>query len=241
MVHEESLYMNLHGPSIGIGAAIAAVSIIIAFFAFGTEVQPEVELQPAEVKQEQKQEVSLSVLTENGSPILGNPNAVVTLIEFGDYQCFFCNKFFHDTEGQIFQDYVETGKVKVVFKDFTIIGPDSITAAHGAHCADDQGMFWEYHDILYNNWSGENNGWASPDNLLGFAQEIGLDTDQWTECMLSNTHQQLLVSSNNDARSLGLTGTPAFFVIGPDNHVTKVGGAQPYDVFSRIFESELAK
>ena len=241
MFQEESLSMNLHGPSIGIGAAIAAVAIIITFFALSMETQPEVELQPAEMPQEKKQEVALSVLTENGSPILGNPNAAVTLVEFGDYQCFFCNKFFHDTEEQLFKDYVETGKVKVIFKDFTIIGPDSIAAAHGAHCADDQGMFWEYHDILYNNWNGENNGWASPDNLLGFAQDIGLDTNQWTECMLSDTHQQLVVSSGNDARTLGLTGTPAFFVIGPDNHVTKIVGAQPYDVFSRIFESELAK
>jgi len=181
------------------------------------------------------------VFTENGSPVLGNIEAPITLVEFGDYQCFFCNKFFHDTEETLFQNYVDTGKVKVIFKDFTIIGSDSINAAHGAHCANEQEKFWEYHDILYNNWTGENNGWAASENLLGFAQEINLDIDEWSQCMQDARYQQKITSSNNDARTLGLTGTPGFFVIGPDNQVTKIGGAQPYDVFKKIFESELAK
>lgn len=233
--------MQIHGPSIGIGAGVTAVVIIAAFFAFGSINQPEIELKPTALPQEEQAPISLSVFTANGSPILGDPDAPVTLIEFGDFQCFFCNKFFHDTEESLLTNYVETGKVKVIFKDFTIIGPDSVNAAHGARCADEQGMFWEYHDELYNNWDGENNGWASSENLLKFAGDIGLDTEKWNQCMLDKTYQQAIVSSNNDARTLGLTGTPAFFVIGPDSQVTKIGGAQPYDVFERIFEAELAK
>ena len=233
--------MQIHGPSIGIGAGITAVVIVAAFFAFGSLNQPEIELQPAQIPQSSQEPISLSVFTANGSPVLGDPDAPITLVEFGDYQCFFCNKFFHDTEDSLVTNYVETGKVKIIFKDYTIIGPDSVNAAHGAHCADEQGMFWEYHDVLYNNWDGENNGWASSENLLGFAVDVGLDAEKWNECMLSKNHQQTIVSSNNDARTLGLTGTPAFFVIGPDNQVTKIGGAQPYDVFERIFEAELAK
>ena len=163
------------------------------------------------------------------------------MVEFGDYQCFFCNKYFHDTEHELLQNYVETGKVKIIFKDFTIIGPDSVNAAHGAHCAEDQGKFWQYHDVLYNNWNGENNGWASSENLVKFADSIDLDLDKWTQCMMDKTHQQKIVASNQDARALELTGTPAFFVIGPDNQVTKIGGAQPYEVFARIFDSELKK
>lgn len=233
--------MQIHGPSVGIGAGITAVVIVAAFFAFGSMNQPEIELKPTALPQQEQEPISLSVFTANGSPVLGNPNAPVTLVEFGDYQCFFCNKFFHDTEHSLLTNYVETGKVKLIFKDFTIIGPDSVNAAHGARCADDQGMFWEYHDVLYNNWNGENNGWASSENLLKFAADIGLDVEQWNDCMLAKTHQQTIVASNNDARTLGLTGTPAFFVIGPDNQVTKIGGAQPYDVFERIFDAELAK
>ena len=157
------------------------------------------------------------------------------------FKCFFCNKFFHDTEDSLLKNYVETGKVKVIFKDFTIIGADSIAAANAAHCASDQGKFWEYHDTLYNHWTGENNGWASSDNLLQFAGELELNTDEFSKCMTDSKYAQSIANSNQDAKDLGLTGTPAFFIIGPDNKVTKIGGAQPYDVFERIFNSELEK
>ena len=233
--------MIIHGPSIAIGAGIAAVSIIASFFAVNLINQPEIELQPSSIPQPDPANTSMMVFTGNGSPILGNPDAKVTLVEFGDYQCHFCNVFFHETEESLLKKYVETGKVKMIFKDFTIIGPDSINAAHGAHCADDQGKFWEYHDILYNNWTGENNGWASSENLLAFAEEIKLDVKEWTDCMLSAKYRDIIAASNSDAKTLGLTGTPGFFVIGPDNSITKIGGAQPFEVFEDIFESELSK
>jgi protein-disulfide isomerase len=116
-----------------------------------------------------------------------------------------------------------------------------MNAAHAAHCANEEGKFWEYHDILYNNWTGENNGWASSENLLKFAKEIGLDTDNFSECMLDVRYQDMIIASNNDAKSLGLDGTPGFFIIGPDNEVTRISGAQSYDVFKRAFDSELNK
>ena len=233
--------MIIHGPSIAIGAGIASVAIIASFFAVNLINQPEIELQPSNIPQADPTNTSITVFTSNGSPILGNPNAKVTLVEFGDYQCHFCNVFFHETEDTLVKKYVETGKVKMIFKDFTIIGPDSINAAHGAHCAEDQGKFWEYHDILYNNWTGENNGWASSENLLAFAEQIELDIKEWSSCMVSAKYRDTIAASNSDARTLGLTGTPGFFIIGPDNSITKIGGAQPFEVFEEIFESELAK
>lgn len=234
--------MILHGPSLGIGAGITSVVIVAVFFGmsiFGQE--KELVLEEAEILNTPSQEIGLSVFTENGSPYLGDPNAPITLVEFGDYQCFFCNKYFHNTEQKILENYVDTGKVKIIFKDFTIIGPDSITAAHAAHCADDQDLFWEYHDTLYNNWNGENNGWASSENLLRMAQDVGLDIDEFTGCMLNEIHTQIISASNADARTLGLTGTPGFFVISPNDQVTKIPGAQPFDVFQKIFDSELEK
>ena len=232
--------MILHGPSLGVGAGITAVVIVAVFFGMSTFGQEkELVLEEAEIPNTTSQEIGLSVFTENGSPYLGDPNAPITLVEFGDYQCFFCNKFFHDTEQKLLENYVDTGKVKIIFKDLTIIGPDSITAAHAAHCADDQGLFWEYHDTLYNNWNGENNGWASSENLLRMAQDVGLNIDEFTDCMLNEIHTQIISASNADARTLGLTGTPAFFVISPNNQVTKIPGAQPFEVFQRIFDSEL--
>lgn len=116
-----------------------------------------------------------------------------------------------------------------------------MNAAHAAHCAEDQGKFWEFHDVLYNNWAGENNGWASSEKLVGFFQEIELEEQSFVQCMNEARHQPLIVACNEDARTLGLTGTPAFFVIGSDNKITKIAGAQPYDVFQRIFEQELQK
>jgi protein-disulfide isomerase len=230
----------IHGPSLAIGAAIASIAIIIAFVGFdGISSQTELVIEPAPtVQQVGPAEITINTFVENGSPILGNPSAPVTLIEFGDYQCHFCNVFFHSTEGDILKNYVETGKVKIIFKDYNIIGPDSVNASHGAHCAKDQGSFWEYHDILYSNWTGENNGWASSENLEKFAKEIGLDMDVWTRCMLDGTHSQTILASNEDAKSLGITGTPAFFVIGSDGKTTKLFGAQPYDTLEKVIENE---
>ena len=233
----------IHGPSLVIGAAIASVAIIAAFLGFqGFSSEPELVIAPTPNAQEQgPKNVTITTFLENGSPILGDPNAPVTLIEFGDYQCHFCNVFFQSTEEDILTNYVETGKVRMIFKDYNIIGPDSISASHGAHCANEQGMFWEYHDILYSNWAGENNGWASSENLTKFAQEIDLNMEKWSECITNGTHAQVILASNDDARALELTGTPAFFVIGPDGKVTRLFGAQPYEVFQNIFEIELKK
>ena len=233
----------IHVPSLALGAIIAAISLFAAFIVFSSiNNEPELVIEnPIKTQDVIPPSVISSTFMENGSPILGDPNAPITLVEFGDYQCHFCNVHFHNTEHDLLVNYIQTGKVKMIFKDFTIIGPDSINAAHGAHCANDQNKFWEYHDILYNNWTGENNGWAASNNLLKFAQEVDLDVDQWSECMINAKYSQIITDSSNDARDLGITGTPAFFVIGPDNAITKISGAQPYENFEQIFNSELEK
>ncbi|AFS80799.1 DSBA oxidoreductase [Candidatus Nitrosopumilus koreensis AR1] len=233
----------IHGPSLGIGAVISAIVLVIVFIGF-EEIsnEPELVIEPSpQIQPEGPLKITIDTFLKNGSPILGDSDAPITLVEFGDYQCHFCNVFFHSTEKEILKNYVETGKVRMIFKDFNIIGPDSINASHGAHCANDQGLFWEYHDILYSNWTGENNGWAASENLLRFAQDVGLDVDEWSECMINGEHSQIIVASNDDARSLDLTGTPAFFVIGPDGEITRLFGAQPYSTFENIFENELKK
>ena len=222
---------------------MASVVIVIAFVGFDNiSNQKELVMEPTPtIQQTGPPNITINTFLDNGSPILGNPNAPITLIEFGDYQCHFCNVFFHTTEDSILKNYVETGKVRMIFKDYNIIGPDSVNASHGAHCAKDQGLFWEYHDILYSNWTGENNGWASSENLGRFAQEIGLDMNIWSECMLSEIHSQTILASNENARSLELTGTPAFFIIGSDGKTTRLFGAQPFETFERVFENELKK
>ena len=175
---------KIHAPSLAIGAIISGICIAVIIFGaenIPNEPQQLIETQLVEEQVKQPQ-ITIETFFANASPILGNPNAPITLLEFGDYQCHFCNVYFQDTEHKIIENFVNTGKVKIIFKDFTIIGPDSVSASHFAHCASEQEKFWEYHNILFNNWAGENNGWASNDNLLQFANEIGLDMNELKKC-----------------------------------------------------------
>ena len=231
----------IHPPSLAIGAVIASIAIVAVMFGLdGTFDESELAIKPTpEIDSIGPTEITMETFVENGSTVYGDPNAPITLVEFGDYQCHYCNVFFETIEGDIITNYVETGKVKIIFKDYNIIGSDSVNASHGAHCAKDQGMFWEYHDILYSNWTGENNGWASPENLIFFAEEINLDMDQWVKCMDEKPHSKTILTSNEDAKKLQLTGTPAFFVISSDGQVSKLFGAQPFEVFKRVFDEKL--
>ena len=231
----------LHAPSLAIGAIIASITITLVIFGFNNssnEIELSIEPTP-EMDQIGPKKITMDTFLSNGSPILGDPDAPITLVEFGDYQCHYCNVFFQSIEKDIVKNYVDTGKVKIIFKDYNIIGEDSVIASQGAHCANDQGLFWEYHDILYSNWTGENNGWASSENLAIFAQQIGLNMNKWSECMNKGSHSQIILKSNDDARTLELTGTPAFFIINSEGEVSKLFGAQPFEVFKKIFDEKL--
>ena len=231
----------LHAPSLAIGAIIASITITLVIFGFNSssnEMGLSMEPTP-KMDQIGPEKITMDTFLSNGSPILGDPDAPITLVEFGDYQCHYCNVFFQSIEKDILKNYVDTGKVKIIFKDYNIIGEDSVKASQGAHCANDQGLFWEYHDILYSNWTGENNGWASSENLAIFAQQIGLNMNKWSECMNKGSHSQIILKSNDDARTLQLTGTPAFFIINSEGEVSKLFGAQPFEVFKKIFDEQL--
>ena len=232
---------KIHGPSVVYGAVITAIVVLVITFGMDYTSFTEQEIiEESVIKNDNGKKITAKTFLENTSPILGNPNSPIILVEFGDYQCHFCNVYFQNTQHKIIENFVDTGKVRILFKDFTIIGPDSVSAAHTTHCANEQKKFWEYHDVLYNNWNGENNGWASNDNLLIFANEIGLDINKLKECNADGRYKSLIENSNDDARLLGLTGTPAFFIIS-NNDVQKIIGAQPYEVFENIFETMLEK
>ena len=232
---------RIHLPSLAIGAGIAVACIfcgVLMVNMINSETTPVL----AETPQKQTEITkiqSLSVFTDNASPILGNPNAPITMVEFGDYQCTFCSKFFHETENSIITNYIKTGKVKVLFKDYIILGQDSINAANAAHCANDQKLFWEYHSMLYNNWAGEDTGWADLAHLHEFANTLGLDMDVFSTCMSDLKWNELVNLSSKDGQKLGVSGTPTFFVIDQNNDVIKIVGAQHYDVFKQIFDSVL--
>ncbi len=234
---------TIHWPSLGIGAGIAIASIFCGVLLVNminvesTEIFDEITIN--EINTTKKP--TLSSFYDNSSPVLGDPNAPLTMIEFGDYQCTFCKKFFHETEESIIINYVETGKVKILFKDFIVVGDDSVMAANAAHCANDQKMFWQYHSTLYNNWEGEGTGWASFERLHEFGAMLGLDMNEFSECMSELKWKELVDSSQMDGRTLGVTATPTFFVIDENNNVLKIIGSQHYDVFKDTFDSLLEK
>ena len=232
---------RIHLPSLAIGAGIAVACIfcgVLMVNMINDETMPILDEIPQKQTEIAKKQ-SLSVFIDNASPPLGNPNALITLVEFGDYQCTFCSKFFHETENTIVTNYVKTGKVKILFKDFIILGQDSINAANAAHCANDQKLFWEYHSMLYNNWDGEDTGWANLEHLHEFANVLGLDMDVFSACMSDLKWNELVNLSSIDGQKLGVTGTPTFFIIDQNDDVIKIVGAQRYDVFKEILDSVL--
>ena len=232
---------GIHWPSLVIGAIIAIsctlCGVLIANM-MDTDTLPILD-ETAQKQSDITKKQTLSLYIDNASPPLGNPNAPITMIEFGDYQCTFCNKFFHETENSIVTNYINTGKVKILFKDFIILGQDSINAANAAHCANDQKLFWEYHSILYNNWDGEDTGWAGLVHLHEFASMLELDMPIFSKCMSDLKWNKLVNLSNMDGHAVGVTGTPTFFVIDQNNDIIKITGAQRYDVFKQVFDSML--
>ena len=232
---------RIHLPSLAIGAGIAVACIfcgVLMVNMLNDETMPILDKIPQKQTEIVKKQ-SLSVFIDNASPALGNPNAPITMVEFGDYQCTFCSKFFHETENSIITNYIKTGKVKILFKDYIILGQDSMNAANAAHCANDQKLFWEYHSMLYNNWAGEDTGWADLAHLHEFANTLGLDMDVFSTCMSDLKWNELVNLSSKDGQKLGVTGTPTFFVIDQNNDVIKIVGAQHYDVFKQILDSVL--
>ena len=235
--------LTVHWPSLGIGAGVAIACIFC-----GVLLVNMINTEPTQILDEitineitATEKPTIASFYDNASPILGDINAPLTLVEFGDYQCTFCKKFFHETEESILVNYVETGKVKMLFKDFIVVDEDSVNAASAAHCANDQKMFWQYHSTLYNNWDGEGTGWASSEQLHQFASTLGLDMNKFSECMSQSKWKDLVLSSHADGRALGVDATPTFFIIDENNEALKITGAQHYDVFQRTFDSLLEK
>ena len=179
-----------------------------------------------------------SISTAMGSPILGDPLAPVTIVEFGDYQCHQCHNWFVNTKPMIMRDYIETGKVNLVFVDFAFLGKDSPKAAQATYCADDQNMYWEYHNSLYNSQESKiDSGWANSERLKAFAFNLNLDMELFNECLDSEKYSKRVQYNSQQARDNGVRGTPGFFIVGSDYDQQQIGGAQPFSVFKRILDS----
>jgi len=165
-------------------------------------------------------------------PVKGDADAPITIIEFSDFQCPFCKRFFTQTLPQIEKDYISTGKVKLVYRDYPLnFHPEAQKSAEAAECADDQGKFWEFHDKIFENQESLSNA-----NYKKWAADLSLDIAEFNDCLDSGKYAAEVQKDFQDGAAAGVKGTPSFFVNGQ-----YIRGAQPYDVFKQIIEAELAK
>ena len=183
---------------------------------------------------------ALTINLENGSPVLGSESAPITRVEFGDYQCESCYDWFHNTRSTLIDNYIETGKAKLVFLDLPFLGRDSITAAQASYCAEDQGKYWEYHTILYTFQDGlPDSGWADRDRLNSFAFSLDMNIDEFNDCMDSSKYKIRVKANYDEAVKNGAQSTPTFILISQDGKTEMFAGAQPYSVFAATIESML--
>ena len=177
-----------------------------------------------------------TISTAMGSPILGDHSAPITIVEFGDYQCHRCYNWFHNTKPAIFEDYIATGNTNFVFVDMAFLGRDSSKAAQATYCAEEQEMYWEYHDMLYTLQEDKiDGGWANSERLKAIALDLGLDSDLFEGCLDSGKYSKRVQYNTQQARDNNVRGTPNFIVVGPDGQ-QQLGGAQPFSVFKQVLD-----
>ena len=177
---------------------------------------------------------------ENGSPVLGSESAPITIVEFGDYQCEACYAWFHNTRDTLIDNYIETGKAKLVFVDLPFLGRDSPKAAQASYCAEDQEKYWEYHTMLYTFQDGHpDSGWADRDRLNSFAFSLDMNMDEFNDCMNSSKYVKRVKANYDEAVKNGVQQTPTFIIISQDGTTEKFAGAQPYSVFAATIEPML--
>ena len=216
---------------------VIVIVVVIGFTSYQADL---IDNQNKAMEQFIRSQQPSTVNLENGSPVLGSESAPITIVEFGDYQCESCYHWFHNTRSTLIDNYVETGKAKLVFLDLPFLGRDSPTAAHASYCADDQGKYWEYHTILYTYQDGSpDSGWADRDRLNSFAFSLDMNIDEFNECMDSSKYVQRVKANYNEAVKNDANSTPTFIIISQDGKKEQFSGPQPYSVFAATIESML--
>ena len=164
---------------------------------------------------------------------MGDINAPVTILEFSDFQCPYCGVFYEQTLPSLREKYINTGKVRFVYRNFPLISihENSLLAAQAAEAAGEQGKYWEMHDLLYSNQTA-----LAPKDLTKYASSLGLDMNKFTSALESGKFIEKINKDIADGTSYGINGTPAFFING-----IKIVGSQPFANFEKIIDSELAK
>lgn len=177
-------------------------------------------------------------LIQDDDVVRGDPKAPITMLEYSDFTCGFCEKFFHETFPKLLSEYIETGKVRFVYRDFPRGIGSPLRAADAARCAGEQHAYWPMHDRLFNS-----GGRLAQDDLKQYAKELKLNSEQFSACMTAHRYMPDIEKDLRDAGSLGIRGTPAFVLFPtkvPENpHLILIPGAFPYETFKEEIDKLL--
>ena len=215
----------------GISAILLIAVVVIWFYngsgsAQGAAIQQPTLQQGNDQQLPAKQDIDL-----DDDPVLGNKDAPVTIVSFEDYQCPYCGRAFEQTFPLIKKDYIDTGKVKYVYRDYPLpFHPNAAPAAEASECAHEQGKFWEYHDALFKNQQNLGN-----ELYLKLAGDLKLDVNKFKQCIDTGKYRQEVQDDFAYGSQAGVSGTPTFFING-----MQLVGAQPYQAFQQVIEAELA-
>ena len=179
-----------------------------------------------------------------GAPFLGEREAALTLIEFTDFQCPYCSRHARDTVPRIDREFVKTGKLKYVVRDFPIksLHPEAYRAHEAVHCAGDQGRYWEMRSRIF---AGPKS--LSTDTLAGHARELGLDVSSFQSCLDSGRHAARVERDVAEGSKAGVNGTPSFFLArtspneGEVRILRAIVGAQPFSAFKDAIDGLLTR
>ena len=215
-----------------VGCSIIAASIILSLSGFSRQKQ---------TAQGGGQQVAgkISEVSADDDPVLGDKNAPITMIEFSDFQCPFCRKFWRENFTKLKENYIDTGKVKLVYRDFPLPShPMSSASALAGECAHEQGKFWEFHDKIFSEQDkqGQNTVQYGVDDIKKWVSEIGLSMQDFNSCFDSGKYNEEVKKDLADGQAAGVAGTPTSFVNG-----VPVPGAQTYSVFEHVINAELKK
>ncbi len=178
----------------------------------------------------------VTITERKDAAVLGKSNAPVTFVEFTDFQCPFCQRFFTETYSQIKTKYVDTGKVKIIFRHYPLsFHVNAEIAGVAAECANRQGKFVEYHDILFKKGQADGTG-LDVASLKTYASEAGLNTSKFNTCLDNKETLAIVQKDQADGNAAGVSGTPTMFVNG-----VKIVGAQPFSSFEQAIEQALKK
>ena len=218
-----------------IGVGIAAIVLVTRVAVFVTSYMSDFETARTPSTEDESQSIRLK-----DAPVLGSTAATVTIVEVGDYQCHMCKLWFKETRPQIIENYVETGKVNLVFIDMPFLGRDSTPASEATYCANDQGKYWEYHSTLFEYQQEIDDGWANASRLQAIALNLGLDMEQFDKCMINDDHRsQVNFNMQMAKKQFGANSTPTFVIVGPTGVAEKIVGAHPYSTFVSVLDQML--